>query len=462
MRNGRRDPGVSLSDYMRLPVDQYVCIKMPLDATLTRVEGNLFRLIVPPVRFFNLDVSPCVSCEVTQDNKAVIIESSSVVLSGSKYVVGLNGCYNIKIKTVFGWVDNAEKQSILSSSKIYVEVDPPPPFKYFNRRLLETTGTLAMSIALRQIENAFVSSLATDYERWAVDENYRMERAASCAVPSCDLPSPSPSPAPASAPEPVAAPAAVAAVASSVTAPVTPKPKPKPKPKGGDMFSPLDAFNAGSVSGLQDGDGPAVLTDDICLVPGDPVVRIEEAPANSRRIFTGVDISASVADVWAVLVDYENLQNVIPSLVRNKVVEKRADGGARLEQVGGAKVLPGVTFTAKVALDVNLYLEENPLPADMQASHLPETAASSAVRAYDKQLPLVRGVFPRPYAITSLPFRDITMQNVEGEGDFEHYQGIWRMQSLPNCAPDGSDACRLTYAVEAWSSGADPTDPEAF
>jgi len=453
VRNGRRDPGVSLSDYMRLPVDQYVCIKMPLDATLTRVEGNLFRLIVPPVRFFNLDVSPCVSCEVTQDNEAVIIESSSVVLSGSKYVVGLNGCYNIKIKTVFGWVDNAEKQSILSSSKIYVEVDPPPPFKYFNRRLLETTGTLAMSIALRQIENAFVSSLATDYERWAVDENYRMERAASCAVPSCDLPSPSPSPAPASAPEPVAAPAAVAAVASSVTAPVTPKPKPKPKPKGGDMFSPLDAFNAGSVSGLQDGDGPAVLTDDICLVPGDPVVRIEEAPANSRRIFTGVDISASVADVWAVLVDYENLQNVIPSLVRNKVVEKRADGGARLEQVGGAKVLPGVTFTAKVALDVNLYLEENPLPADMQASHLPETAASSAVRAYDMQLPLVRGVFPRPYAITSLPFRDITMQNVEGEGDFEHYQGIWRMQSLPNCAPDGSDACRLTYAVEIRPKG---------
>jgi len=69
------------------------------------------------------------------------------------------------------------------------------------------------------------------------------------------------------------------------------------------------------------------------------------------------------------------------------------------------------------------------------------------------QLPLVRGVFPRPYAITSLPFRDITMQNVEGEGDFEHYQGIWRMQSLPNCAPDGSDACRLTYAVEIRPKG---------
>ena len=46
------DTEVSLRDYMRLPVDQYVCIKMPLDATLTRVENskveNRFDLVVPP------------------------------------------------------------------------------------------------------------------------------------------------------------------------------------------------------------------------------------------------------------------------------------------------------------------------------------------------------------------------------------------------------------------------------
>ena len=45
------------------------------------------------------------------------------------------------------------------------------------------------------------------------------------------------------------------------------------------------------------------------------------------------------------------------------------------------------------------------------------------------------------------------MQNVEGTGDFEHYQGIWRLQRLPNCAPDGGDACRLTYAVEIRPKG---------
>lgn len=55
------DQVLSLSDYMRLPVDQYVCIKMPLDAVLERdrsdpsqfssdskLPSNRFVLTVPP------------------------------------------------------------------------------------------------------------------------------------------------------------------------------------------------------------------------------------------------------------------------------------------------------------------------------------------------------------------------------------------------------------------------------
>ena len=49
---------------------------------------------------------------------------------------------------------------------------------------------------------------------------------------------------------------------------------------------------------------------------------------------------------------------------------------------------------------------------------------SDEVRAFDAALPLVRDVFPRPYAISSLPMRDISMQSVLGErGDFSLYQG---------------------------------------
>ena len=99
------DEGVSLSDYMQLPVDQYVCIKMPLDATLERIDGAKFNMTVPPVRFFTLDVSPTIICDVGQSSKFVTIESSDCTLRGSPYVEGLNGCYRLKISSTFTWFD---------------------------------------------------------------------------------------------------------------------------------------------------------------------------------------------------------------------------------------------------------------------------------------------------------------------------------------------------------------------
>jgi hypothetical protein len=45
---------------------------------------------------------------------------------------------------------------------------------------------------------------------------------------------------------------------------------------------------------------PPFLDPDSCLIPGEPVARVEKAPENSRRIFAGIDIMASVDDVWNV------------------------------------------------------------------------------------------------------------------------------------------------------------------
>lgn len=45
---------------------------------------------------------------------------------------------------------------------------------------------------------------------------------------------------------------------------------------------------------------PPFLDPNSCLIPGEPIVRVERAPENSRRIFAGIDIMASVDDVWNV------------------------------------------------------------------------------------------------------------------------------------------------------------------
>ena len=70
------------------------------------------------------------------------------------------------------------------------------------------------------------------------------------------------------------------------------------------------------------------------LLPGEPpVVTIEEAPLNARRIFATVDVHASSDGVWNVLTAYEKLQRVVPSLVKNDVLFRTEEGGARLSQV---------------------------------------------------------------------------------------------------------------------------------
>jgi len=131
---------------------------------------------------------------------------------------------------------------------------------------------------------------------------------------------------------------------------------------------------------------PPFIGEDECLVPGEPVVRVEKAPQKSRRIFAGIDIpDASVDDVWMLLTDYPNLGRVVPNLVVNEVLEllypddgsdrgcaANDDGsdndddddaaarcrslasrmnGAILREVGGAKVAR-INFSACTTLEV--------------------------------------------------------------------------------------------------------------
>lgn len=222
---------------------------------------------------------------------------------------------------------------------------------------------------------------------------------------------------------------------------------------------------------------PPYINEDECLVPGDPVVRVEKAPQNSRRIFAGIDIpSASVDDVWRLLTDYPNLQRVVPNLVVNEVLEllysdtndvtinmiwneTESDlddvaarcqtlasrmNGAILRQVGGAKVA-GINFSARTTLEVREWPGGMPdfvgvVDGTMRSQQLLHESSGRKLKRY---------VFPRPFALSSLPHRDISMQSVpDDDGEFRMYQGVWRMQPLPGCSPPGEKAMRLTYAVE--------------
>ena len=60
------DPEYSLSNYMRLPVDQYVGIELPMGAEMKRVPGDrtMFQLEIPGLKFLSLEVKPVVRVRV--------------------------------------------------------------------------------------------------------------------------------------------------------------------------------------------------------------------------------------------------------------------------------------------------------------------------------------------------------------------------------------------------------------
>ena len=217
------------------------------------------------------------------------------------------------------------------------------------------------------------------------------------------------------------------------------------------------------------------IGEDQCLVAGEPVARVEKAPENSRRIFAGIDIPHSVDEVWKLLTDYPNLQKVVPNLVVNEVIEEynNFEGssstvetvnatapeeiqcqqlanqmkGAKLRQIGGAKVA-GIQFSARTTLEVREWPDGLPDFAHFNDEYWEGKSRKERMIQYS-QTPLTRYKFPRPFALSKLPTRDISMQSIErDDGEFRMYQGVWRMQPLPGCAPPGKNAMRLTYAVE--------------
>lgn len=241
-----------------------------------------------------------------------------------------------------------------------------------------------------------------------------------------------------------------------------------------DLFDSIDvsSLTYEDVDYNLSGMSPPFIAEDSCLVPGEAVVRVEKAPENSRRIYAGIDIPVSVDVLWSLLTDYANLQNVVPNLTVNEVIsefpgkptdqilvdttlsdEEQCEAiskqlkGAILKQVGGAKVV-GINFSARTTLEVREWPFGLPDFAhfrdDMFAGKSREDRATDFAKTK-----LKRYRFPRPFAVSSLPSRDISMQSIESDdGEFRLYQGVWRMQPLPGCAPEGQDAMRLTYAVE--------------
>lgn len=112
-----------------------------------------------------------------------------------------------------------------------------------------------------------------------------------------------------------------------------------------------------------------------------------------RQVKASIVIPAPVETLWQILTDYEGLANFIPNLSSSRLLP-HPDGGIRLEQVGGQRIL-NINFSARVVLDM---LEE----------------------------------YPHRLGFTIV------------EGDFKEFAGYWHLNPLEQ----GTELTRLTYFLE--------------
>lgn len=71
---------------------------------------------------------------------------------------------------IMGWTD------------IGVGVDPPGAFAVLPRSLTQRVGDTVLGTTLKVLQKVFIDGLAKDYERWAADDDYRMNRSLDLSV----------------------------------------------------------------------------------------------------------------------------------------------------------------------------------------------------------------------------------------------------------------------------------------
>lgn len=70
----------------------------------------------------------------------------------------------------------------------------------------------------------------------------------------------------------------------------------------------------------------------------------------TRQVQASITVPVAAEILWRVLTDYEGLANFIPNLSSSRLLP-HPNGGIRLEQVGGQRILK-INFSARVVLDM--------------------------------------------------------------------------------------------------------------
>jgi len=173
-----------LAAYMSLPVEEYVVLD---GANIERLGGNLFRLSVPRIEFFDVWIEP--ELEVTVQlvkgpNGApkVLMESQRTIIRGSEWIerFNINKKFTSDFRAELKWQESSARGGgparlmVKTGTEVFCETFPP--FTMVPKATLERSCNAVLNTFVPALLQLFLSKLADDYVKWSGDAGYREQR----------------------------------------------------------------------------------------------------------------------------------------------------------------------------------------------------------------------------------------------------------------------------------------------
>ncbi|CAG9464258.1 unnamed protein product [Pedinophyceae sp. YPF-701] len=179
------DPSLSLDRYMRMPLEEFAQLQLPLGAKMTLAGNDHLELVVPDMRIFDLKISPHVLLRAERiegDHPALVMHVEKFELQGSQAIIrALNEAVTVVGSTKFSWQSAGKDSHVYCSTNLELGGEPPGPFKLVPKGLLESTIATGMGSTVGLIQKPFMNRIADDFKRWASDPSFRGARAATGA-----------------------------------------------------------------------------------------------------------------------------------------------------------------------------------------------------------------------------------------------------------------------------------------
>eukprot|EP00257_Ricinus_communis_P025038 XP_025012452.1 uncharacterized protein LOC112533699 [Ricinus communis] len=143
---------------------------------------------------------------------------------------------------------------------------------------------------------------------------------------------------------------------------------------------------------------------------GGVFIEVKKLGSNSRSVRSRIAINASLETVWNLITDYEQLADIVPSLLSSKIIDKK-DNFTRIYQMAQQNLLLGMKFKSKIILD-----------------------------CFEKDIE----------SFASGKKRDVEFKMIEG--DFQSFEGKWSVEQVIKQRSKESDISQLGQEFETTLS----------